>query len=718
MTSKLSFRARALDATKGLPIYHDTEITETADCSAINRTVPQMPTGMEKEEESEHHLQRAICTGTTIPTPEVFTIEDLSFYGLMYPADYKTPRQLIYMQPFSMEADIPDYDVDSEDEQWINSQSMKLELTPDKFEEMMDRLEKGSGQTVVTLQEAKALIKEDDDLIIAVYDYWLNKRLKTQHHLIPQVRTEARYGISNHNPYIAFRRRTEKMQTRKNRKNDESSYEKMLKLKRDLSRAVTLLEMVKRREKSKRELLHLSIEVFEKRYQCGDYAGQIVNEAMSQRPVRPSFTPLYPNNQLSWITDGTIVPNLSKKEKRQYNKRRHKSGSKGAGRSLLPESGLFPYLPGTEYSQAPELSSDEDIPNQASPSEGDEEEEETAFQFKRRANCDYHPPTKLPRVSAKPSMEEGTGDKFNFCPTSISKRFGTGYRFAGYSRRRIGRGGRTILDRSSVTGENEFMRQMGYSVFDSAERESSSSSESPCVSPTTEHGVGMLPGSSSAPGSSNLNIYSHFRPQSPPKSEEPQMDDSTDSDGTGGEDEEEEDCNPPARIGVLLGAHVSHGDQPMLFDIASLFNDPEPHPVHQPAFLSRDIEQPPRTRGLLDKGSANLCNMHHIQIEQKEEEELEINSDSYIPSLELGGTSLSLPFNFDLDPATVSQCTDESMSMSTVPIITLDDESENTEPSNVILATFIEDSSAIPAEGSVSNSSIVKAQESWLKSQG
>lgn len=44
---------------------------------------------------------------------------------------------------------------------------------------MMDRLEKGSGQTVVTLQEAKALIKEDDDLIIAVYDYWLNKRLKT-----------------------------------------------------------------------------------------------------------------------------------------------------------------------------------------------------------------------------------------------------------------------------------------------------------------------------------------------------------------------------------------------------------------------------------------------------------------------------------------------------------------------------------------------------------
>ena len=55
------------------------------------------------------------------------------------------------------------------------------------------------------------------------------------------------------------------MQTRKNRKNDETSYEKMLKLRRDLSRAVTLLEMVKRREKTKREHLHLTIEVYEKR---------------------------------------------------------------------------------------------------------------------------------------------------------------------------------------------------------------------------------------------------------------------------------------------------------------------------------------------------------------------------------------------------------------------------------------------------------------------
>lgn len=31
-----------------------------------------------------------------------------------------------------MEADIPDYDMDSEDEVWVNSQANRLELTPDK----------------------------------------------------------------------------------------------------------------------------------------------------------------------------------------------------------------------------------------------------------------------------------------------------------------------------------------------------------------------------------------------------------------------------------------------------------------------------------------------------------------------------------------------------------------------------------------------------------
>lgn len=190
-------------------------------------------------------MQRAISAqqafGHTIehviPTPEVFAAPEKE-YDDLYPPNYKMSRTLIHMQLLSVEQDIPDYDMDSEDEHWLNEQSKSIALTPLKFEEILDRLEKSSTQHVVSLKEAKLLLKEDEDLIIAIYDYWLNKRLKTQYPLIPTVKTEKRDGTSSNNPYVAFRRRTEKMQTRKNRKNDETSYEKMLKLRRDLSRAV------------------------------------------------------------------------------------------------------------------------------------------------------------------------------------------------------------------------------------------------------------------------------------------------------------------------------------------------------------------------------------------------------------------------------------------------------------------------------------------------
>lgn len=50
--SKVSFRARALDATKPMPVYRAEEIPDLPDFANINRSVPAMPTGMEKEEET------------------------------------------------------------------------------------------------------------------------------------------------------------------------------------------------------------------------------------------------------------------------------------------------------------------------------------------------------------------------------------------------------------------------------------------------------------------------------------------------------------------------------------------------------------------------------------------------------------------------------------------------------------------------------------------
>lgn len=73
--------------------------------------------------------------------------------------------------------------MDSADEMWFDSQT-KSELTPFKFEQMMDRLEK---ITVCSLDDAKALVRRNE-VNQDVFDYWVNKRLKTVRILLPKLR--------------------------------------------------------------------------------------------------------------------------------------------------------------------------------------------------------------------------------------------------------------------------------------------------------------------------------------------------------------------------------------------------------------------------------------------------------------------------------------------------------------------------------------------------
>lgn len=150
-----------------------------------------------------------------------------------------------------------------------------------------------------------------------------------------------------------------------------------------------LLEMVKRREKTKREELQLSIEIYEKRYQAKDFSGQLMAEYTSAATKlrfkvyysrrsrlylifptsRPAFAPLYSNqyhhqhlsNNVSsqhnqWNASSQNYSNLhlnhhlqnnkrdfdglstssSRKEKRQYKKRKHK-----APREIKPSKFIF-----------------------------------------------------------------------------------------------------------------------------------------------------------------------------------------------------------------------------------------------------------------------------------------------------------------------------------------------------------------------------------------
>uniref|UniRef100_A0A673Y1U5 Enhancer of polycomb homolog n=1 Tax=Salmo trutta TaxID=8032 RepID=A0A673Y1U5_SALTR len=467
--SKLSFRARALDATKLLPVFRCEDLPDLHEYASINRAVPQMPTGMEKEEESEHHLQRAISAqqvygekrdNMVIPVPEAGS--NIAYYESLYPGDFKMPKQLIHIQPFSLDTEQPDYDLDSEDEVFVNKLKKKMEITSLQCEDMIDRLEKGSGMQLVNLQEAKLLLKEDDELIKEVFDYWTRKRKNCKSvSLIPTVKQEKRDGSSTSDPYVAFRRRTEKMQTRKNRKNDEAGYERMLKLRRDLSRAVTILEMIKRREKSKRELLHLTLEIVEKRNGMPDYGSEVMAEALAQRAlVKPIYKipiiPLSNSNQyrhqdhmdMKVRDTGTEVVRM----KRKYEKKPKippLSAPQHSGPSVFNPKDLNQY----------DFPSSDDEPFSQIHSGSSEAEEENdpdgSFVFRRKAGCQYYA-SRLDQSGNWPWVspsEGGLGDpRFRYCLTSLT----VPRRCIGLARRRTGRGGRLLLDRAHTDLDSIF----------------------------------------------------------------------------------------------------------------------------------------------------------------------------------------------------------------------------------------------------------------------
>ncbi|XP_051658298.1 enhancer of polycomb homolog 1 isoform X4 [Manacus candei] len=476
--SKLSFRARALDASKPLPVFRCEDLPDLAEYASINRAVPQMPTGMEKEEESEHHLQRAISAqqvygekrdNMVIPVPEAES--NIAYYESIYPGEFKMPKQLIHIQPFSLDAEQPDYDLDSEDEIFVNKLKKRMDISPLQFEEMIDRLEKGSGQQPVSLQEAKLLLKEDDELIREVYEYWIKKRKNCRGpSLIPAVKQEKRDGSSTNDPYVAFRRRTEKMQTRKNRKNDEASYEKMLKLRRDLSRAVTILEMIKRREKSKRELLHLTLEIMEKRYNLGDYSGEIMSEVMAQRqPLKPTYAiPIIPvTNSSSFKHQEAMELKEYKvkqdkpdviRPKRKYEKKPKVLPSSAAATPQQTSPAALPVFNAKDLNQYDFPSSDEEPLSQVLSGSSEAEEEndpDGPFAFRRKAGCQYYAPH-LDQPGNWPwsSPKEGrVGDvRYRYCLTTLT----VPQRCIGFARRRVGRGGRVLLDRAHSDYDNAF----------------------------------------------------------------------------------------------------------------------------------------------------------------------------------------------------------------------------------------------------------------------
>lgn len=443
-TNKPTFRARQLDVSKPLPIYMSDDLPDLHECTELKRAVPQMPSGMEKEEESEHHLQRAMVAGSVIPTPEVARLvaEDLEWHDITYPPDCHPPKQLIHIPQFEMEQDVPDYDYDSEDLDWLNTTGRSYGITPDKLEELVDKWEKHSTYNIIDLADAKALTKDDEDTILLIYDYWLRKRVRYGHTLSPAVRTEPVAGAPLNDSYIAFRKRRDKIQTRKNRKNDEASYERMLKLRRNMGRALDLLGMIQQREIFKKHLLRIALNTYKIRFNLNDYDGNIYRDIeLVKSVVRRSFTPFLTNHYISimWKQSDTkksstnVKYQEAKREKRHYRKRKHKSYDMG------------------------HLSSDEEL---YSPPHKIQNVDDGSgkWSFRRNKHCSYLAPINSP---------EPTDPTFGFQPVYIQKN--GNQKSLGLCRPRYGRGGRIVLDR--YTNDDDRWASLDYNIIEQKQYE-------------------------------------------------------------------------------------------------------------------------------------------------------------------------------------------------------------------------------------------------------
>ncbi|CAJ0571463.1 unnamed protein product, partial [Mesorhabditis spiculigera] len=285
-----TYRTKNPDQNKTMQILYASELSDLSEARSIMRTMTMMPTGMEREEEMETHLQEAINSqqATTsgmgeatsvIPTPKVYPIET-ERYERIYQTLGPTSSHLMRVQAWeALEHEKPVYDCDSDDEKWLKRK--KGQVTARELERVFTELEAKSSDTQIILPDnARRCVQSISVHIIdMVYDYWLTKR-KTKLQsgqpggLIPKIRTEAKKE-GQINPYIAFRRRIEKMQTRRNRKNDEDAYENGLRLSRDLRRAVQLADMVKRREKTKLALIESDIEILQTHFELDDYDPQL-----------------------------------------------------------------------------------------------------------------------------------------------------------------------------------------------------------------------------------------------------------------------------------------------------------------------------------------------------------------------------------------------------------------------------------------------------------
>ncbi|KAK3825926.1 MAG: enhancer of polycomb-like-domain-containing protein [Benniella sp.] len=293
------FRNRKINNKQSLRVYRAVDIPDLDESISLQRSIPQTETGVDKEEESEHHLQAAISASNLststgeekslyIPTPDAS--RKIENYRDFYSRPFTEPSTLIRFSSTVEDCIGCPYNMDSEDEEWLKEFNEKRaageeKLDDDHFELIMWQFEKITNERVPYLQLDSGQIPPFEELkstftgpqLVAfkniassVYPWWQDRRTNRGGKVItPQLKYEE--VLRNEaDPYVCFRRRESKP-IRKTRRTDQQSIEKLRKLRIEMESARSLLEMVSRREKVRKESLILEHMIFDQRCKVREY---------------------------------------------------------------------------------------------------------------------------------------------------------------------------------------------------------------------------------------------------------------------------------------------------------------------------------------------------------------------------------------------------------------------------------------------------------------
>ncbi|KAJ3040400.1 Enhancer of polycomb-like protein 1 [Rhizophlyctis rosea] len=297
-TNASGLRSRKVDFKKSLTVYRWNEI-DLNDTTPLNRTQAQVSTGVEKEEEEEHHLQAALYSTThntapvVIPTPDASKL--IPDYSTHYPPTFSQPKSLIRFSTQVEDVIGCPYNCDERDDGWrdefrervekgevkVEEEGVRVVGDDDEFERWMWALEKCGDAKVSgdapTLQECESHILSDTTnapsitiphpALPHIYEHWKQRRYVERggKGIMPRLKSEKDAPLtSDSDPYICFRIREVKP-VRKARRCDTQSLEKLRRLRDEMTKAKEILEMVTKREATRKESVNLEHLIFEQR---------------------------------------------------------------------------------------------------------------------------------------------------------------------------------------------------------------------------------------------------------------------------------------------------------------------------------------------------------------------------------------------------------------------------------------------------------------------